>query len=845
MNLLGVAASVVMVGHSLFGSDGPDMLQEALRAGMGQGIVRAQIINGAPLKYNWDESANAEGIDARSVLPEGGTTHLILTEAIPLANHVKWSDTYVYAQAFAGLAASANPDVHIYVQETWHSLKSGTGAAVDHDEGAGTPWRERLDQDLPLWEEIVAQVAAATRSDSAQVGLIPAGQAMARLHDEISAERIPGLADISALFADDIHLNDMGHYFVAMVQYATLTGQDPLGLPVDFSDRWGQPFDTPDADLARQLQRVAYEAVQAYGGGVVAPVPPANGQARASTAPAAPTGPPVLPEAPAADLVAAAQGAVEGTNRVAIGLAAVTDWSTQAPFINLMKTARPWLGHEPGRFGGMEYAELLAGGHLDENGWPIRLPRSLSSIGTLILTDMPPEAASLKGRYRLAFDGKGVIEVTGRAENVRYGKGEVSFDYTPGPGSVDIRIQRINTSDPPHDISVVKVENLKRHAAGQLFNPAWTARIGQFSALRMMDWMETNDSALATWADRPLPSDVTWAGGVPVEVMVQLANELETDIWVNMPHLADDDFLRQFAELVKDRLDPALKVYVEFSNEVWNWQFEQARWADVQARARWNAQDKWMQFYGLRAAEVARIWSGVFAGEDRARLVNVISSQTGWLGLETEALTAPLAVAEGLPAPAEAFDAYAVSGYFAGGLGTAERAPMVRTWLEESRTRAAAAANAEGLTGEAAEDYITGHRFDFAFELAGRELRDGAVSGDAADTVGDLITRVWPYHAQVAQAHGLDLIMYEGGSHVVGIGAMVDDAELTAFFQALNYAPQMGALYTTLLEGWKALGGQLFNAYSDVYAPTKWGSWGALRHLDDDNPRWDALVAFQ
>lgn len=55
----------------------------------------------------------------------------------------------------------------------------------------------------------------------------------------------------------------------------------------------------------------------------------------------------------------------------------------------------------------------------------------------------------------------------------------------------------------------------------------------------------------------------------------------------------------------------------------------------------------------------------------------------------------------------------------------------------------------------------------------------------------------------------------------------------------------MGALYTTLLEGWKAVGGQLFNAYSDVYAPTKWGSWGALRYLDDDNPRWDALVAFQ
>ena len=187
MSLLGIAASVVMVGHSLFGTDGPDMLQAALRAGTGEGTVRAQIINGAPLKYNWDRSDTAEGIDARLILPEGGTTHLILTEAIPLANHIKWSDSDVYAQAFAGLAASANPDVHIYVQETWHSLQSGTGVAVDHDAKADIPWRTRLDQDLQVWEGLVKQVAAATRSDRATVGLIPAGQAMARLYDEIAA----------------------------------------------------------------------------------------------------------------------------------------------------------------------------------------------------------------------------------------------------------------------------------------------------------------------------------------------------------------------------------------------------------------------------------------------------------------------------------------------------------------------------------------------------------------------------------------------------------------------------------------------------------------------------------
>ncbi|MGJ8616305.1 MAG: hypothetical protein ACSHWS_05655 [Sulfitobacter sp.] len=846
MSGLGTVLSILMVGHSLFGVDGPDMLQAALRAGQGQGTVQAQIINGAPLRYNWEQSDNAEGVDARAVLPNGGTSHLILTEAIPLTNHTQFSDTEVYAQAFFGLAVAANPDTKVYLQETWHSLNSGTGVAVEYDDNADVPWRTRLDQDLPIWQGIVASVSAGNRSETASIELIPAGQAMARLYDEIAADRVPGITGIQAFFSDDIHLSDLGHYFVAMVQYASVTGADPLGLPNAFKDRWGKAFDAPDPDLARTLQRIAWEAVQAYDGSAVTPVPPAT-PARAATAPSAPTGPPVttLPDTPAADVVQAAAGTAPGDGAVGMGLASVADWSTQQPFMDIMKTARPWLGHKPGSYGGMEYAELVAGGYLDDDGWPLKMPRELSSIGTLILTDLPEAAVSLKGRYRLRFDGKGVIEVSGRAENVRYGTGEVTFDFTPGPGGVDIRVQRINTTNPPRNITVVKQDNADRFNNGAVFNPAWTSRIGGFRALRFMDWMETNNSTLSAWADRPEPGDVSYASGVPVEVMVALANELETDVWFNMPHLADDDYVRRFALYVRDHMDPKLKIYVEFSNEVWNWQFEQARWADVQSRARWNEDDKWMQFYGLRAAEVAGIWSDVFGDQAEARLVNVISSQTGWLGLEGDVMDAPLAQAEGRAAPADAFDAYAITGYFGGILGADDRKAQVKGWLDESLTRAQAAAKAEGLSGEAAQTYVAEHRFDHATTLAGRDLYDGAVSDDVNDTLTDLIGRVWPYHVAVAEARGLDLIMYEGGSHIVGLGAQIDDPELTAFFQHLNYAPEMGSLYTTLLAGWQAVGGQLFMAYSDVYAPTKWGSWGGLRHLDDHNPRWDALVAAQ
>jgi hypothetical protein len=321
-----------------------------------------------------------------------------------------------------------------------------------------------------------------------------------------------------------------------------------------------------------------------------------------------------------------------------------------------------------------------------------------------------------------------------------------------------------------------------------------------------------------------------------------LSNELGKNMWINIPHLADDTYARNFAQTVREQMDPAQKVYVEYSNEVWNFQFAQTRWADAQAQARWGKADVGTQFYALRAAEIARIWSKKFAGAEE-QLVNVISSQTGWLGLEENILSAPLVVAEGSPAPSDAFDAYAVTGYFGGILGLGARQELVTGWLDESLARATDAVTAQGLAGTDRQAAIEATKYNYATALAAQELTDGSVSGQNVDTVSDLRDRIWPYHANVAQKAGLQMIMYEGGTHIVGIGEQVDDARLTDFFHHFNYSPQMGALYNALIEGWTTAGGRMFNAYADVYVPTKWGSWGALRHLDDSNPRWDALVA--
>jgi len=545
-------------------------------------------------------------------------------------------------------------------------------------------------------------------------------------------------------------------------------------------------------------------------------------------------------------LAAPARADAEG---VGINLASAVDWSTGLPFLDLMKTARSWIGHGDGEWQVMNRDDLEAAGALDEHGWPTKIPAGVSSIGTLVLTGQPDNATGAMGRYLVRWQGAGQIEVDLGAANVTHGPNSVEFDYVPGTDLVHIDIIETDPAgvgDYIRDITIVRKDRAALFDSGEMFNPEWTALIRGFEVLRFMDWMHTNDATLAHWQDRPEPDDATWRRyGVPVEVMIRLAEELGAEPWFTIPHLADDDFARNFAALVRDQLDPGLRAWVEFSNEVWNWQFDQAHWADEQAKALWRRNPSWIQVYAGRASEVADIWTDVFGDEADARLVRVIATQTGWMGLEQEILNAPKWVAEekGRTAPGKHFDAYAVTGYFGGHLGRGDWADPVRDWIADSKAVAAAAADSQGLTGAARTAYLEAHRFDAAVTRAYEHLAGADGPQEGVHDVPSLVDTAFPYHAGVAADWGLEMVAYEGGTHVVASWENHDDEELNDFLIHFNYTPEMAALYAQLFAGWKAVDPGVFVAFNDVEAPSKYGSWGHLRYLGDQNPRWDALVA--
>ncbi|MGR3639215.1 calcium-binding protein [Alterinioella nitratireducens] len=658
------------------------------------------------------------------------------------------------------------PGARFYIYEGWSDMS----LIADSFPPSDRQLRRYHDYNAGEYHDWFRRYVALVQAERPEldIRLIPTARVLSRLLTETPLADIP----VTGIYEDDApHGTPTLYFLAALVTYATLYDEAPPRIELP--------------DTVHPLVATHYDAITAL---VQAEVSGSAWPDHAGTPPATGLTDPAL----------------------AMGLNGIADWSTQLPFIDLMRSARPWVGHLPGQWGGVTAEDLQAGGHLDAAGWPLSLPEGVERLESFILTDLPEGASDTIARYRVTWEGQGDFDIGGRAEGVTVSEGQAWFSFTPGEGPVALIIRATDAQDPIRNITVLREDHIALYELGEVFNPDWTRRIRDLRVVRFMDWMDTNGSEQEVWDDRPRVTDYTYIRrGVPVELLVRLANEIGADPWFTLPHRADDAYYRAFAEYVEAELDPDLIAYVEWSNEAWNFIFPQARWAGEQAAARWDGAegDAWMQYGGLRAAQMADIWGEVFAGQEH-RLIRVISTQTAWPGLEEGLLEAPLAQAEGLDPPAASFDAYALGGYFGYELGTEEYVDRLRGWIDEGT----------------------------ATQEATAALRDGSVA--------ELIEEFFPYHAEVAQRYGLRLIMYEGGTHVVGHGAAVEDETLTAFFTRYNYSQDMAAIYADLLAGWRAAGGTLFNAFVDVSAPTRFGSWGALRHLEDANPRWATLMDY-
>lgn len=121
--------------------------------------------------------------------------------------------------------------------------------------------------------------------------------------------------------------------------------------------------------------------------------------------------------------------------------------------------------------------------------------------------------------------------------------------------------------------------------------------------------MSTNNNETTTWSSRQTESNYTWSlqpSGAPLEVMIRLANKLGAHPWFTIPAKADDNYVMNFAQVIKTNLDPRLITYIEYSNEVWNGQFQQRSYVIARGNAESPVLDS-LQWHALRTRQVGDI----------------------------------------------------------------------------------------------------------------------------------------------------------------------------------------------------------------------------------------------
>lgn len=490
--------------------------------------------------------------------------------------------------------------------------------------------------------------------------------------------------------------------------------------------------------------------------------------------------------------------------RVGTNLSQIASWSSGQPFTDLMKFARSWVGRYPG---GLTQPVPAGVG-----GYPLEVPFDVEGVSHYSARARIPHFSG--GDHLLSFEGTGVISFSnGPADgSTSYsGSGSLSTHTVPlnapPSGNLFINIDESDPSDPVRNISV----HLPGYDATTTFSPAYVETLQTFSCLRFMDWARTNSNPVSTWEERNTPNYYTQgvtvedSPGVALEYMIQLSNETQKSPWFCIPHLADDDYVTQAAQLIRDTLDPDLSFYLEYSNETWNGApaFIQTYYARAQGVALGldeNPANAGHLYHSLRSAQIWQIFAEVFASDDPTRVINTMAS---WSArdeiseLRLNALSDPSINPTGIAA-----DVLAIAPYFGGGIDSDELA-------EDGYPTAAEIVGPRSIA-EIAETRL--------------QVRD---------------------QKQLARLAGVQLVCYEGGQHWVGSGAAQNDEALLAALQAANRDPAMEDRYTEYLDMLRDEGVEMYANFQHIAYWSRFGSWSIWEYQGqplDEAPKARAIL---
>ncbi len=306
--------------------------------------------------------------------------------------------------------------------------------------------------------------------------------------------------------------------------------------------------------------------------------------------------------------------------------------TAEQPFLNIVKTATTWLTLNSGGSDTGEEVDFYKD-CIDSNGYPADLTCSGAPAHTWTTVAFrvfngiggPPPGVSFPyqpGHYLLRWSGDANWTVSQDASaSCTTSPCDINI-ASPGSVFVQFKLTCTGTGCSGGTTKMTKVSFIFCGATGSpcangadtqmasceseiaaatapgpvdCFNPVFLTRMMPFKSFRMMEWQEIKRTFVASWANRPLPGFVFWAGsptnatinsgnpdvfgvgggaddGVPAEIQFAFCNKaLATYCWLNIPPLASDAYVTSFATLAHSYLGAGgPKAIVEYANELWN-----------------------------------------------------------------------------------------------------------------------------------------------------------------------------------------------------------------------------------------------------------------------------------
>ena len=522
--------------------------------------------------------------------------------------------------------------------------------------------------------------------------------------------------------------------------------------------------------------------------------------------------------APAAHSLAPAN-----SGKIGIELEPPTDGSRTRAFVDLAKSFRPF--------------QTLDGKHeapTDAAGW-------LTTDGQAVFFDIRPVPAwnppiddpaafqpDWSGTYHLSFTGQAVVTaidaplVTVQHQRYYPAANQTQADLVLPKGIGLLCLAFSQTRRTPSSPLSSGLTGLHLIPSGypastrQIFSATFLSALRPFSTLRFMDWTNTNSNPgfygdpghhAAEWAERRLPTDATQDDqgtkhGVAWEYAIALCNQTGKDMWINIPVAATDDYVKNLALLLKRTLNPSLHIYVEHSNEVWNFGFPQYIYNKLAAQAEVGRGGSPLNNDGSADPEV---WAHRRHAKRLVEISTIFKSVYGAAAINT---TIRPVYASWLISPGPHYS---------------DVLKWVSTTYGPPKKFFYALADAAYYNAQKASSTAS------AAEVIAAMRADSDNNRTARMTLQTL-----------ASTYGLRHFQYETGPDVGG-GSTINVANRIR----ANRDPAIkNVLIHDYRDNWKPLGGDLYMYFSFCSAYSRYGCWGLSEDIENvHTPKWEAIYA--